>query len=211
VPLSSVERRPLGRLIAVPRVASRVFCAGCALLAEPLRVMRLHSRERPAVAGELTGDRDRDDCAPFAAPLECVPAPVEPACALVGTRAYRGGLPLATLLERRACPQRSPLVPGRLDEQPARVRVAGLGDRAQAAPLAGRVLARGQAEEGAQRLRPEAGPVAELDREREGGQGREPRRQQSRPTISLNGGSAASSAIARSRASRRVFACRTAP
>jgi hypothetical protein len=125
------------------------------------------------VAGELAGDGDRDDRAPLAAPLECVPALVERSSALVGTRAHRGGLPVSTRLERRACPRRPPLMPGRLDEQPARVRVAGLGDRAQAPPLAGRVLARGQAEEGAQRLRLEAGPVAELDREREGGQRRD--------------------------------------
>lgn len=41
--------------------------------------------------------------------------------------------------------------------------VAGLGDRAQPASLAGGVLARGQAEEATEALRSEACPVAELD------------------------------------------------
>src|SRR5439155_6234503 len=77
-------------------------------------VVRLHGRERPAVAGEFARDGDRDDRAPLAAPLEGVPALVEPACAAVGLRAYRGGLSLAASREGRALAQRLPLVPGGL-------------------------------------------------------------------------------------------------
>jgi hypothetical protein len=90
------------------------------------------------VSGELARDGDGDDRASFAAVLECVPALVEAACALVGTCADRGGLSLSAPLERCTRPQRPALVPGRLDQQPARVRVAGLGDRAQPPPLARR-------------------------------------------------------------------------
>ena len=77
---------------------------------------------------------------------------------------------MAAPLERRAGAERSALVPGGLDQQPACVCVAGLGDRAQPAALAGRVLARRQAEERAERLRPESLPVAQLDRQGERGQ-----------------------------------------
>ena len=89
------------------------------------------------MAGELARDRDRDDRAPFAAPLERLPALMQSARALVGARPDRRRLPLAAPLERNARPQRSPLVLGRFDEQSACVRVAGFGDCALAASLAG--------------------------------------------------------------------------
>jgi len=66
--------------------------------------MRLHRRERPAVAGELARDRDSDDRASFAAVLECVPALVEAACARVGARANSGRLVSPAALERGARP-----------------------------------------------------------------------------------------------------------
>src|SRR4051794_7098510 len=43
-------------------------------------------------------------------------------------------------LERQRDTRRTPIVPGGFDQQPARVRAAGLGDRARPAPLAGRLL-----------------------------------------------------------------------
>jgi hypothetical protein len=46
------------------------------------------------VAGELAGDRNRDDGAALAAPLERVPTPVEAAGAAVGLGADGGGLSL---------------------------------------------------------------------------------------------------------------------
>lgn len=82
----------------------------------------------------------------FAAPLECVPALMETAGASVGLSTDRGWLSLPPPRRHRALSQRPPLLPGRLDRQPARVGVAGLGDPAEAAPLAARVLARGQTE-----------------------------------------------------------------
>lgn len=84
-----------------------------------------------------------------------------------------GWLSLSAPLERCARAERAAMVPGSLDEQPARVAVAGLGDRALTAPLAGGIFARDEAEEGAEALRPEARPVADLDRERERGQRRD--------------------------------------
>jgi hypothetical protein len=88
------------------------------------------------VAGELPGDGDRDDGAALAAPLERVPACVETAGASVGAGTDGGWLALASALQRRARSQRSPLLPGRFDEQAAGMGVTGLGDRAEAAALA---------------------------------------------------------------------------
>src|SRR5581483_2676897 len=127
----------------------------------------LHGRERPAVAGEFACDRDRDDRASLATPLERLPATVETARASLGLGTNSGRLSLPAPRQDRALPQRPALVPGGLDEQSAGVAVAGLGDRAELTPLTAGVLARGQAQERSQRLRAEAHPVAELDRERE--------------------------------------------
>jgi hypothetical protein len=73
-----------------------------------MRVVRARTSE---VSGELAGDGDHDDRAGLASGLERVPASVEPAGAAVGL-----GL-------------------DGLDQESARVRVAGLGDPALAAPL----------------------------------------------------------------------------
>ena len=168
MPLSSVERGRVGAAHSCSSGRSSRRCAGA--LSSPSRCgwRLLHRRERPAVSGELARDGDHDDRAGLASGLERVPACVQPAGA-------RGRLGLA---RRAACrarrrssvtlsAERAALVPGGLDQQPAGVRVAGLGDRALAAPLAARVLARGEAEERAERLGPEPVPVAELDRQRE--------------------------------------------
>ena len=106
------------------------------------------------MAGELARDGDRDDRAPLAAAARVPASVVEPAGAALGAGADRGRLPFAASLELRLARERPPLVPGCLDQQPPRVPVAGLGDRAWPALLTGRVLARGQAEERAEALRP---------------------------------------------------------
>src|SRR5712691_5558133 len=127
---------PLGLLAVFSRVAPRVVCAGA--LSSPSRWWwrLLHRRECPAVSGELAGDGDHDDRAGFASGLERVPAPVEPAGAAVGLSLYRRWLAVASACEQGADPVRVALVPGGLDQEPTRVRVAGLGDRALAAPFA---------------------------------------------------------------------------
>src|SRR3972149_5767313 len=134
----------------------------------------LHRRQRPAVASELTRHGDGHDRAPLATALERVPALVQTARTGIGTRSYRCRLPLPPPLERGARAYGPALVPGGLDEQASRVRIARLRDRALAASLAGGVLARDEAEEGSEALWPEAVPVAELDGEPERGKGGAP-------------------------------------
>src|SRR5437764_9689160 len=98
---------------------------------------------------------------------------VQASGALVGACADRGRLSLPAPLECRARSRRPPLVPGCFDQQPAGVGVAGLGDRAELAPLAARILAWRQTEERPERLRPEPLPVADLDGQGERGQRRD--------------------------------------
>ena len=115
-------------------------------------------------------------------------------------------------LDHGAGAQRPPVVPGRLDQEPAGVGVAGLGDRPAA--VAGPRLGLGghQAQVGADAGARKPTPVADLDRQGEGGQRARPRAgTHRRPTTGAKRGSAASSAICRSRPSRRRPAARTAP
>ena len=87
-------------------------------------------RDRPAEAGELAGGGDRDDRAALAALLHPLPDVVQPPLRLPG---QRDDLGLAVGLAAREAardPGRPAVVPGRLDEQPAGVLAAGLGDRA---------------------------------------------------------------------------------
>src|ERR1700758_1086513 len=112
---------------------------------------------------ELARDGDDDDRARLASALERVPAPVQPPSAALGLRLYRDRLAGASVFERDAPTRRAALVPGGLDQEPAYVAVAGLGDPALAAPLATPVLARGKNDERPERLGTEPGPGAELD------------------------------------------------
>src|SRR5205823_10975266 len=75
---------------------------------------------------------------------------------------YDLGFAVASAFERDAQARRPALVPGGLDQQPAHVAVAGLGDRALAAPLPTGVLAGGETEERSKRLGTEPAAVAEL-------------------------------------------------
>ena len=68
-----------------------------------------------------------------------------------------------------------PVVPGGLDEQPAGVAVAGLGDRPLRPGGPGGVLAGHQSDERADGVPGEPVPVTDLDRQGEPGQGRRPR------------------------------------
>ena len=67
------------------------------------------------MAGELSGDGDRDDRAAFAAAFECLPAGVETAGAAVRLGLNRGRLAAAAPLERDARTEWSSLVPGGFD------------------------------------------------------------------------------------------------
>src|SRR3989304_6185443 len=130
--------------------------------------------QRPAVASKPTRHGDGHDRAALATALERVPALVQTARTGIGTRSYRCRLPLPPPLERGARGSGPALVPGGLDEQASRVRIARLRDRALAASLAGGVLARDEAEEGSEALGRAAVPVAELDGEPERGKGGDP-------------------------------------
>jgi hypothetical protein len=87
------------------------------------------------VSGELAGHGDHDDRAGFASGLERVPASVQPSGAALGLGLHGERFPVPSAFERDAPARRAALVPGGFDQEPARVCVAGLGDRALAAPL----------------------------------------------------------------------------
>ncbi len=133
--MSRVERGRLGLLRVFSRVAPRVGFAGA--LSSPSRWgWRLfHRRECPAVSGEFARDGDDDDRAGLAAGLECMPASVQAPTAAFSLGSQSEGLAVTSAFERDAPPVRRAMVPGGLDQQPAHVAVAGLGDRALAAPL----------------------------------------------------------------------------
>src|SRR5439155_15958997 len=102
VPLSRDRASPGGWLVVGPRVAPRVWSPTRSPRPRWWRIRLLHGRDFPAVAGELTSDRDGDDRAPFAAPLEVPPALVEPACDGFGSVADGSRLAGATTAERDA-------------------------------------------------------------------------------------------------------------
>src|SRR4051794_32150606 len=110
-------------------------------LLDHVRSFRSGPRDRPAEAGQLTGDGDRDERAPLAALcVEPAPGAVQALLGLPGDRDHVGGLAGLALRELAARPGAWPVVPSGLDEQAARVARARLGDRAQPALVAGRVL-----------------------------------------------------------------------
>ena len=95
----------------------------------------------PAVAGELAGDRDRDDPAGFVAGVfELAPAGVEASLRAPGDVDDLGWLSALAALERLPDNGAAAVVLGGLDQQPAGVGRAGLGDRPEPALLAGGVL-----------------------------------------------------------------------
>jgi hypothetical protein len=115
---------------------------------------------------------------------------------LVGSSANGCWLALTAAAERRAFTQRSSLLPGRLDQKPSGMAIAGLvivpsrrcsplecslGTRPRNAPSA---CGRKRVQSPSSTVNASAVNVET------------PRKQQSRPTISANGGSPASSAIA---------------
>src|SRR5687767_13914576 len=90
----------------------------------------LEGGEGPAPAGELAGDRDVGDHRLLLAVVEDLPAVVQPAVALMATRAGGRGCLLPPGPHRRpGFAVVASVVPGGLDQQPAGVGVPGLGDR----------------------------------------------------------------------------------
>src|ERR671918_1756432 len=118
----------------------------------------------PAGADEFARDRDRDDAGRLAAPVaQQLPAGVEPALDAPGVVDQRGVLAALADRELAADRRREPVVQRRLDQQPAGVGGAGLGDLAQPAGLAGAVLGRDQADIAGERVGMlEAPPVTDL-------------------------------------------------
>ena len=119
------------------------------------------------MAGELARDCDDDDRPGLASGLERLPASVQPPGAALGLGLDRERLASASAFERDAPTGRRALMPGGLDQQPAYMAVACLGDRALATSLAAGVFTWGESEERSERLGTEPVPVSELDRQRE--------------------------------------------
>src|SRR5205823_12097715 len=90
----------------------------------------------PAEAGELAGGGDGDQGAAFVALLQSCPGAVQAALRGPGDRDRLGWLASLSFGERGADPRAFAVMPRSLDQQPARVRGAGLGDRPEPALLA---------------------------------------------------------------------------
>ena len=89
----------------------------------------LEHGQLPAPAGEFAGDRGVGDGDAFVAFVERLPARVQASVTRVAPGPCRrtGLIPAAP--QRDTGPIRGAVVPGRFNEQPADVPVAGLGDR----------------------------------------------------------------------------------
>ena len=110
-------------------------------------------RDLPAVGGQLAGDGDGDDAVLLAARgLQQSPAGVQPALGAPGGVDGAGALPALAALEGHPDRGVVAVVVGGLDEQPAGVGGAGLGDGALAALVARGALGGHQPEVGRQRV-----------------------------------------------------------
>lgn len=131
------SHRPLWRvlLMADSRVAPRAACT------VPVSRRRLvgwsvHDRQTPAPAGELAGHGYSADGGAFTAAVKPAPAAVQPPVADLGTSAHGGRLAVLAAEQFPAQSIAFAVLPGGLDQRPAGVGVAGLGDRTLAATLA---------------------------------------------------------------------------
>src|SRR3954452_7803460 len=106
--------------------------------------------------GELAGDRDRGHAAGAAAiDAQVAPAGVQSALGAPGQLDDPGFVAVLAALQGAADARWARVVVGGLDEQPARVHGAGLGDSALAALVAAGVFGWDQAKVGAERRRAE--------------------------------------------------------
>src|ERR1035438_8170608 len=121
--LSKIERGPRGLLTVRSRMLSRVCQVPPLLDRRGVTGGRsVSAGERPAEAGELAGDGDRDDRAPLPALIsEAAPDAMEPALRLPGDRDDGGVLAFLAALEGGAAGGGLAVLPAGLDQQPARV------------------------------------------------------------------------------------------
>ena len=112
---------PVRAAHSVPSGRSSRRCAGA--LSSPSRcgLRLLHRRERPAVPGELAGDRDHDEQAGLAPSLERVPTSMQPAGARVRLSPHGEGLAFASALQSDAPTRSTALMPGSFDQKPTRM------------------------------------------------------------------------------------------
>ena len=85
--------------------------------------------QRPAPAGEFSGDRDVGDDGRFLRASKLPPGMQASVARVARGPVPRGGL-IPAAPQRHTGPVGAAVVPGRFDQQPADVPVAGLGDRA---------------------------------------------------------------------------------
>ena len=145
-PFFVVRARCLRSSVAAEAVAHRdvadALARGCRLvpaasLADVVQVVLVGVGGRPAEAGEFARDSDRDDRAALAALcVQALPGAMQALLSLPADREDVRGLAGLAALEWLALGRRPTVVPGRLDQQPARVARAGFRDRALAACLA---------------------------------------------------------------------------
>ena len=138
-PRSRSERGPEGLLIAESRMRWREGAVPAASSTNVvLAAGSVGGRDRPAEAGQLARDSDRDEGAALAAVMiEALPGAVQPALRLPADRGHVLGLAVLAAGEFAPHPRRAPVVPGGLDEQTAGVLAAGLRDRSEPALVAG--------------------------------------------------------------------------
>lgn len=112
----------------------------------------LEDGQGPAPAREFASDRGVRDDGALLAGFELVPAVVEASVAQVAAGSGGWGGEVPAVADRLARHVAVLMMPGGLDQQPAGMTVAGLGDRAERARLARGVLRGDQANEGADRV-----------------------------------------------------------
>jgi hypothetical protein len=130
VAVAAAHSRTAGALARGGRAGSAASSAECWCRFVRSSV-RVDGGDRPAEAGEVAGDGDRDDgLALTALAVEATPELVEALLGPPRDRQRLRGLALLASLGRGALAERTALVPGCLDEESAGVAGAGLGDRA---------------------------------------------------------------------------------
>ncbi len=155
------------------RIAHRAFAGRSQALPPSARFVRTvmcrsqvsSTGKRPAPAGQFPGDGGVGHHGTLLAGLEVLPPSVRPpVCCLTASPCRRaGGVPTATQIGAGAIGLA--VMPGRLDQQPVGMAVAGLGDGALRAGGAREILRRDETEVGADRTTGRPVPIPDLDRE----------------------------------------------